>query len=112
MNTRIRLFFITFTTSLFFASSATAATFLESGGKVVIEAESSSANGQWQRQNNIGGAKGGAYLIWKGPNLFSGKDAGRDTLRYTFRIQKAGNYELRWRTYIGEANTSTEANDS
>jgi len=112
MVARILLFLNSFILLFVFTSSAQAATFLESGGKVVIEAESSGATGQWSRESRIGGAKGGAYLIWKGPDLFSGRAAGRDTLRYTFRVQQAGNYEMRWRSYIGEANTSTEANDS
>ncbi len=112
MIARIRLFLLTFAISICASVSVHAATFQESGGVVVIEAESSSAKGSWSKESKIGGAKGGSYLIWKGPDLFSGKSAGRDTLRYTFRIQKAGNYELKWRTYIGHANTSTEANDS
>ncbi len=112
MFARISLFFNCFILVFVSFSSAQAATFLESGGKVVIEAESSSATGQWSRQSKIGGAKGGSYLIWNGPDLFAGSAAGRDTIRYTFRIQQAGNYELRWRSYIGHGNNATEANDS
>jgi len=112
MFARIPLFLNCFILLFVSVSSGQAATFLESNGRVVIEAESSSATGQWSRESSIGGAKGGSYLIWNGPDLFSGRDAGRDTLRYTFRVQRAGNYELRWRSYIGHGNNPTEANDS
>jgi len=94
------------------ASGANAATFLESDGKVVIEAESANPAGAWSRQSNISGAKGGAYLVWTGANLFGVNSAGSGTLRYTFRVREAGNYELRWRSYIAEGNNATEANDS
>lgn len=110
MLARIFLFINCF--AILALSSAHAATYLESGGKVVIEAESVAAKGSWSKESSIGGAKGSGYLIWKGPDLFSGANAGRDTLSYTFRIQKAGNYELRWRSYIGHGNNVTESNDS
>jgi len=95
-----------------FASSVHAATYLESGGRVVIEAESAAPTNGWARQSKVGGAKGGAYLVWTGANYFSRSNAGRGTLRYTFRVKQAGNYELRWRSYITEGNNATEANDS
>jgi len=89
-----------------------AATAIESGGIVVIEAESVSARGDWSRERSISGAKGGAYLRWTGPDLFNKRLAGRDTLTYRFRVLTAGNYELRWRSYIAHGSNSTESNDS
>ena len=112
MNARIFLIFISLISSFLLVSTAQAATFLESGGVVVIEAESSTAAGQWARANKVKGAKGNAYLVWNGPDLFAASKAGQGTLTYTFRVQTAGNYELRWRSYIAHGTNATEANDS
>jgi len=112
MTPRILLLFNGVVFSILFATSAQAATFVESGGKVVIEAESSNAAGAWSQESIINGAAGGAYLIWDGPNRFNSSGAGSGALQYTFRVEKAGNYELRWRSYIGEGNDATESNDS
>ncbi len=112
MKTRIFCVLSCLLLTFSFASKAHAATFLESGGKVVIEAESAGQAGAWSRESKINGAKGGAYLVWTGSNFFGVNNAGNGTLRYTFRVQQAGNYELRWRSYIAEGNNATEANDS
>ncbi|MEM8710783.1 MAG: hypothetical protein AAGG01_07510, partial [Planctomycetota bacterium] len=44
--------------------------YLEEGGLVVIEFESSDAQGSWARETSIGGYTGSEYLRWDGPNLF------------------------------------------
>lgn len=112
MKTRLLCFLGCLLLPFSFVTGVHAATYLESGGKVVIEAESAGQVGSWSKQNKINGAKGGAYLVWTGANYFGRANAGRGTLRYTFRVQTPGNYELRWRSYIAEGNNATEANDS
>lgn len=93
-------------------SSAMADTFVESGGVLLMEAESSPANGDWVLERSIGGFSGNGYLRWDGPNAFALSSAGRGTITYTFRIQRAGNYELLWRSRITRGNNRTEHNDS
>jgi len=112
MKTRLLCFLSCLLLPICFVTGAHAATYLESGGKVVIEAESAGPATGWSKENKVKGAKGGAYLVWTGANYFSRANAGRGTLRYTFRVKQPGNYELRWRSYIAEGNNATEANDS
>lgn len=89
-----------------------AATFQEESGIVIMEAESSPAQGGWKRESSIGGYAGSGYLRWDGSNAFAVSSAGRGTTTYRFRIQRAGNYELRWRSRITRGNNRTEHNDS
>ncbi len=91
---------------------ASAATFLEENGVVVMEAESSAANGSWKLQRSLSGYSGSGYLFWSGSDSFAVSSAGRGTITYRFKIQKAGNYQFRWRSRIGHGRSRTEHNDS
>lgn len=84
----------------------------ESGGLVVMEVESVPAAGDWEKRTEIGGFKGTGYYVWEGANAFGVATAGRGTLTYRFTINRAGNYQLRWRSRITEGNNATESNDS
>ena len=84
----------------------------ESGGLVVMEVESVSPAGDWTRRTGIRGFTGSSYYEWEGANAFGLASAGRGVLTYRFRINRAGNYQLRWRSRIAEGNNPTEANDS
>lgn len=97
---------------LFFMSPVMADTFLEESGIVMMEAESSGAQGDWKRESSISGYSGNGYLRWNGSDAFAVSSAGRGTTTYRFRIQKAGNYEMRWRSRITRGNNPTEHNDS
>jgi len=93
-------------------SSAHAATFAEKNGVVMMEVESSKATGSWKLERSLKGYSGNGYYIWRGTDAFGKSTAGRGTITYTFRIQKAGNYQMRWRSRIGKGNSRTEHNDS
>lgn len=92
--------------------SASAQTFIENDGFVVMDVESAPATGNWRLERSIGGFKGRGYYVWRGDNLFGASGAGQSTLRYRFRINRPGNYELSWRSRIAEGNNRTESNDS
>ena len=93
-------------------SSAQAATFVEKNGVVMMEVESSAAKGDWRLQRSLSGYSGNGYYIWTGTDAFGKNTAGRGAITYTFRIQKAGNYQMRWRSRIGKGTSRTEHNDS
>jgi len=103
---------ITLVASFAITTSAAIANVNESGGIVVMEVESVPAAGDWERETRIGGFKGSGYYVWEGSNAFGVATAGRGTLTYRFRINRAGNYQLRWRSRITEGNNPTESNDS
>lgn len=87
--------------------------FLESDGLLIIEAESETAAGQWSLQNEIPGFSGNGYYLWQGPNHFGGPSNNPDDhIEYRFRIQTAGNFQLRWRSRISTGTQATEHNDS
>ncbi len=92
--------------------SAGAATFVERNGIVVMDVESTSPAGSWRRETSIGGYKGSAYYVWRGADRFASSGAGQGTMRYRFRINTPGNYQLRWRSRIASGNSATESNDS
>ena len=89
-----------------------AQTFAENNGVVMMEAESSAAQGGWKLQRTLSGYSGNGYYIWTGTDAFSKASAGRGTITYKFRIAKAGNYQMRWRSRIGKGTSRTEHNDS
>lgn len=97
---------------VFCVSTVCADTFLESGGIVIFEAESSGPEGDWELESSIGGFSGSGYLRWDGPDGFAVSTAGRGETTYRFRIERAGNYELLWRSRITRGNNRTEHNDS
>ncbi|MFK7891321.1 MAG: hypothetical protein AB8B63_10940 [Granulosicoccus sp.] len=87
--------------------------FLESDGLLLMEAESETAAGQWSLENEITGFSGNGYYLWQGPNRFGGPSNNADDhIEYRFRIQTAGNYQMRWRSRIGKGTQATEHNDS
>ncbi|MEE9334455.1 MAG: fibronectin type III domain-containing protein [Granulosicoccaceae bacterium] len=93
-------------------SATHAATFAENNGVVMLEVESSAAQGDWKLQRSLSGYSGKGYYIWTGTDAFSKGSAGRGTITYSFRIAKAGNYQMRWRSRIGKGASRTEHNDS
>ena len=98
--------------SVFLVNPSFADTFVEEDGLLLFEAESQPATGDWELEQSIGGFSGSGYLRWDGPDAFAVGSAGRGTITYRFRIQRAGNYELRWRSRIARGNNNTEHNDS
>ena len=88
-------------------------TFQESGGVVVLEAESESASGGWLFQKSIAGYKGRGYYVWNGSNNYAVSNATRgNPITYKFYINNPGNYQLRWRSRITKGTNSTEHNDN
>lgn len=112
MSSYKMLFSCVFVVCTLFTTNALAETFVEKNGIVVWEAESSGAGGGWSLQKKFGGYKGSGYLIWTGTDAFGKSTAGRGTKTFTIRIQKAGNYQMRWRSRIGKGTSRTEHNDS
>ena len=78
----------------------------------MMEAESSGTAGDWELERSIGGFTGNGYLRWDGSDAFNVSSAGRGTITYRFRIERAGNYELLWRSRITRGNSNSEHNDS
>ncbi len=87
--------------------------FLESNGLVVIEAESMPVVGQWELRSEVAGFKGTGYLHWTGPiRLAPNAAVDRDAITYHFKIENAGNYEFRFRSYIAGGDSALDSNDS
>ena len=87
--------------------------FLESNGLVVIEAESMPVVGQWELRSEVANFKGTGYLHWTGPiRLAANAAVDRDAITYHFKIENAGNYEFRWRSYIAGGDSALDSNDS
>lgn len=87
--------------------------FLEDDGVVVIEMESLPAQGGWAYEANVENYTGDGYFVWRGQDNFRAADAERgDPIEFNVRIETAGNYQLRWRSYITLGESSTEHNDS
>jgi len=101
--------------ALFFSVSAIAqetTVFQEKNGELIVEIESAEAIGNWNVDTALGDYKGSSYYQWAGPSYFSSTNAGNSTLTYHFNIATPGNYEFRWRSYIGIGEDSHEHNDS
>jgi len=87
--------------------------FLESNGLVVIEAESMPVVGQWELRSEVADFKGTGYLHWRGPiRLAPNAAVDRDAITYHFKIENAGNYEFRYRSYIAGGDSALDSNDS
>ncbi len=93
-------------------STVFAQTHVENDGIVLLQVESQSAQGGWSLERSVDGYSGNGYLVWKGADSFSESTAGGGTITYKFRIQRAGNYQMRWRSRITRGNNHTEHNDS
>lgn len=73
------------------------ATFEESGGLVVIEAESASPpTDGWVARTDIAGYMGPSFLEWAGQNYFF--SPGNGLQEYTVKISTAGTYRFQWQT--------------
>ncbi|WP_435892923.1 hypothetical protein [Oceaniferula spumae] len=69
------------------------ATFVEKGGLVVIEAESTSSSlKKWDKKTKVAGYKGECHLEFTGNKPESGP--AHSPLKYQFKITKGGNYTL------------------
>lgn len=87
--------------------------FLESNGLVVIEAESMPVVGAWELRSEVADFKGTGYLHWTGPiRLAPNAAVDNDAITYHFKIENAGNYEFRWRSYIAGGDSALDSNDS
>ena len=86
--------------------------FVENHGLLLINVESVPPTGSWSEETSIGGFTGSSYYIWRGDNFFNPADAGMGTIRYQFRINTPGNYQMRWRSRIGQGNLGSEHNDT
>lgn len=86
--------------------------YLENAGFILFETEDAEVPADWKLNNEIDGFRGTGYLEWSGPDYFSKNNAGNGAISYSFRIETAGNYELRWRSRIAKGDSNTESNDS
>ncbi len=84
-----------------------AGTFVEQNGLLMVEVESESTNG-WTRVTSPGGYTGSAAYQWNGPDHF--KNGGTAILKYDFKINNAGNYNFKLRSY-NVTNDAKEFND-
>lgn len=67
--------------------------FLESGGIVAIEAESTtSGKGSWVEKTDVADFSGSCHLEFTGNSIMSGPP--KSPLKYFFKVKKAGNYRL------------------
>ncbi|MFK7911976.1 MAG: DUF5060 domain-containing protein [Akkermansiaceae bacterium] len=74
-------------------TGGTSGTYIESGGLVVMEMESTdSPLGQWQKKSALSGYSGSGYLQFNGNNYASGPAT--SPLEFTFTINQAGLYYL------------------
>lgn len=87
--------------------------FVEQNGRLLVEMESETAQGDWSVENAIDGYTGSAYLVWEGVNNYAKSKAPRgNPIKYNFTITTPGNYELRWRSRNTVGLDATEHNDS
>ena len=86
--------------------------FNEQDGRLFVEVESVPADPDWHLAKEFADYRGNGHLEWTGSNNNNVSSAGDGTLTYHFTINTPGNYEFRWRSYIGEGTNGTEANDS
>jgi len=111
MNRLLNLTFLS--VALLHGNQALADTvFIEQNGRLIVEVESVPAPSDWHQATEFANYTGSGHLEWTGANNNSVRSAGDGTLTYHFTINTPGNYEFRWRSYIGEGNNGTEHNDS
>ncbi|MDA8587016.1 Ig-like domain-containing protein [Rhodobacteraceae bacterium] len=96
--------------------------FVESGGLLVIEAESGELNSNWrdidsyslQASPNLGNpdaATGDDFIVWQGSQVFNSVRSG-NIIEYDFYIENPGTYAFQWRSQVSNGGNSTEHNDS
>lgn len=99
--------------------SGTAGAFIEDNGLVVIEMESTdnlpgswvnSANATSPNISNPGGATGGDFIVWEGPQSL--QSTGNSIISYPVEITTTGTYQFKWRTQVGNGTSSTDHNDT
>ncbi len=83
--------------------------FIESGGLVIMEAESQPVVGDWDLNTDIAGFTGTHYIEWKTGDPFAGAiPAGTDIITYDILISTPGRYRMQIRS---AAPDRTEHND-
>ena len=82
--------------------------FLESGGLIVFEIESSPIANGWERETNFNGYTGQSYYTWKGGDQFNIRNAGMGVLTYNFRVSDAGEYLFRIRNRHDRADATMD----
>lgn len=82
------------------------AVFQESGGLVVMEAESAPTAGGWTKESAVAGSSGSGYYRWNGADAFN--SPGQGILRYAIRIFNAGSYNLRIRNHHNHPDSTLE----
>jgi hypothetical protein len=83
--------------------------FIESGGQIVIEMESTDYSTGWVLETGHF-ASGNAYLMWQGGNRFG--SPGQGIIHVPLTINTPGRYRFEWRSIVGEGDNPTESNDS
>lgn len=84
--------------------------YLERDGLVVIEMENAPVRNGWEVANDIAGATGDGYIIWKQGQFLN--QTGMGPLHYRVRIGTPGTYRFEWHVAVGKGNDGTEHNDS
>lgn len=85
----------------------TEACYIETGGVIIGETETTLLNGDWSLETAFEGYDGAGYLIWRGP--FTG-DPNLAVLRYHIDVTNPGVYKLLLRSHI-DGDSSTDNND-
>jgi len=112
MNRFLHLTFLSITLLLHSSHAVAQTVFEEQNGRLFVEVESVPAVPDWHLSNEFADFRGSGHLEWTGANNNNRGSAGEGTLTYHFTINTPGNYEFRWRSFIGEGTNGTEANDS
>ncbi|MBK1876439.1 thrombospondin type 3 repeat-containing protein [Pelagicoccus mobilis] len=84
--------------------------FLENDGVVVMEVESMSHDPEhWDLETSIDGYSGSGYLVGKTDTF---KKGGLGKLRYPFKVETSGVYQLNWKVRITTGDHRGEHNDA
>ena len=86
--------------------------YLEEDGVILLDVEDAEPVEGWVLKTDLANHEGSGYFEWSGPDSFPVSAAGKGNITYHFRVQTAGNYEIRWRSQIAIGDSKTEANDS
>ena len=99
--------------------SGTEGAFIEDGGLVMIEMESTenlpaswvdAANSTSPNITSPASATGGDFIIWEGPQSLNAQ--GNGLISYPIEITTTGTYQFKWRTQVGNGTSSTDHNDT
>lgn len=86
----------------------TTGAYLESGGLIVFEIESTPAATGWAEETGLNGFTGTSYYTWKGGNQLARANAGMGTLKYDIRVSDAGEYRFRIRNRHDRADATMD----